>query len=206
MILAGGRSRRFGAPKALAAVDGKPMIVRVRDALRAALPEVVVIARDRALARDLGIPVRVDLVAGGGALAGVHAGLRWAEEQGRPGALCVACDMPFLSPLLLRRLRDHALESRARVLAPESFGPVGVEPLCAYYAVACLPEIEARLARGERALTGLLDPLRTDRLPLLEVLRFGDPERLFLNVNTPEDYGRALALARPAEGTLHAPR
>ncbi len=199
VILAGGQSRRFGATKALVEVDGKRMIERVRDAMQAALPEVVLITRQSEAFAELGLPTRVDLLPGGGALAGVHTGLRWAEELGRPGAICVACDMPFLSAVLVRSLAGRARESRALVVAPESMGPAGLEPLCAFYSVALLPEIEARIARGERALTALLDPLHTERLPLMEVLRLGDPDRLFLNVNTPEDYRRALELARAGE-------
>ncbi|CAN5903096.1 MAG: molybdenum cofactor guanylyltransferase [Gemmatimonadetes bacterium] len=199
VILAGGQSRRFGAPKAFAEVDGKRMIERVRDALQDALPEVVLITQQPEAYADLGIPSRADLLPGGGALAGVHCGLRWAQELGRPGAICVPCDMPFLSADLVRCLAARAMESRALVVAPESMGPAGLEPLCAFYSVAFLPEIEARLARCERALTALLDPLHTDRLPLVEVLRLGDPDLLFLNVNTPDDYRRALGLARARE-------
>ncbi|HEV2131639.1 MAG TPA: molybdenum cofactor guanylyltransferase [Longimicrobiaceae bacterium] len=198
VILAGGQSRRFGAPKALAEVDGKRMIERVCDALREALPEVVLITRQPEAYADLGLPARADLLPGG-ALAGVHTGLRWAEELGRRGAICVACDMPFLSAALVRCLSARATESLAPVVAPESMGPAGIEPLCAFYSVALMPEIEARIARGERALTALLDPLHTERLPLVEVLRLGDPDLLFLNVNTPEDYRRALRLARALE-------
>ncbi len=199
-ILAGGRSRRFGMPKALAEVGGKRMVERVRDALRAAVSKVVLITQDPILFADLELPHRPDLVPGTGALGGVHTALRWAEEEGRPGALCVACDLPFVSAPLLCRLAERAAETGAALVVPESTGPRGLEPLCAFYSVACLPEIEERIARGERALLALLDPLCTERLPLGEVLRHGDPDLLFLNVNTPDDYRRALGILHEREG------
>jgi molybdopterin-guanine dinucleotide biosynthesis protein A len=64
VILAGGASRRFGSPKALARVGGRRIVDRVRDALRAAVPEVVVSANQPELFADLGLPIRGDEVAG----------------------------------------------------------------------------------------------------------------------------------------------
>src|SRR5687767_8887411 len=89
VILAGGASRRFGTPKALATVGGRRIIDRVRDALSAAVADVVVSANEQDLFVDLGLPMRADEVAGLGALGGIHTALRWAAERGRSGALVV---------------------------------------------------------------------------------------------------------------------
>lgn len=197
-LLAGGASRRFGAPKALAEIGGRPVIERVREALAEATDRVVLIAPEGAFP-SLELPGRPDRVPGAGPLGGIHTALQWAEEEGRAGALCVACDLPFLSAALLRRLVEQASEPEAEAVVPESAGCRGVEPLCAVYSVAALPEIEARLLRGEHGMAALLDALRTARLPLAEVRRFGDPEILFLNVNTPEDHRRALRITERAD-------
>lgn len=199
-VLAGGESRRFGAPKALAEVGGARVVDRVVAAARGALGEVVLIANRPELLADLGLRVRPDAVAGAGALGGVHAALRWAAEEGRAGALCVACDMPFLDAGLLRALLDRAADGDADVVAPESTGRRGVEPLCAYYSVRCLPEVERMLEAGERRLVDLLERVRTARIPLAEVQRRGAPDVLFLNVNTPADHARAEEVARDGEG------
>lgn len=191
-ILAGGESRRFGAPKALARVGGRRVVERVREAARAALPEVVLIANRPGLFAETGLPVRPDLLPGFGVLGGIHAALSWAEEEGRPGALCLACDLPFLPAGLLRALVARAAEGDADAVVPESTGRRGVEPLCAFYSVACRPVLEALHARGERRAVALLGELRTARLPLAAVRRWGDPEVVFLNVNTPEDHRRAV--------------
>lgn len=192
-ILAGGASRRFGSPKALARVGGRTIVERVRGALAEVVDEVVVIANEPALFAELGLPARADDVAGLGALGGIVTALRWARERGRPGALCVACDMPFVAPALLRTLLDHA-EGAAEAVVPESRGRRGVEPLCAWYPVRALGAAEAMAASGERALHLFLGRVRTTRIPLAEVERMGDPEVLFLNVNTVEDHRRAMEL------------
>ncbi|HEX6940834.1 MAG TPA: molybdenum cofactor guanylyltransferase [Longimicrobiales bacterium] len=188
-ILAGGQSRRYGAPKALATIDGTPIVERVRAALAQACADIVLIANDAALYAGLGLPIRPDARPGLGVLGGILTALLWARDEGRPGALAVACDMPFLSPALLRRLLADA--GHADVVAPESGGRRGVEPLCAWYGVGCIPAIEAELARGERHIVGFFDDVRVRRVPLDEVRAFGEPERLFLNVNTPEERERA---------------
>lgn len=198
-VLAGGESRRFGAPKALARVGGARVIDRVVEAARGAPGETVLVANRPELFAGLGLRMRPDAVPGAGALGGVHAALRWAAEEGRSGALCVACDVPFLASGLLRALVDRAADGAADAVVPESTGRRGVEPLCAFYSVRCLPEAERMLECGELRLTELLGRVRTARIPLAEVRRWGVPEVMFLNVNTPADHARAEEIARTGE-------
>jgi molybdopterin-guanine dinucleotide biosynthesis protein MobB len=205
VLLAGGRSRRFGAPKPFADLLGRPLIAWVRDAVSEALPDPVLIANEPEAFGALGLPIRPDVFAGGGPLGGIHAALRWAQEEGRPGALCVACDTPFLHPGLLRRLVARFARSDAQVVAPESGGPLGAEPLCAVYGVDCIPEIERRLRAGEHALGALLRSLRHELLPLAEVRRFGEPETLFFNVNTRENHARAVDIAQQLKPLMPEP-
>ena len=203
-VLAGGESRRFGAPKALARVGGARVIDRVTEAARGALGETVLVANRPELFADLGLRMRRDAVPGAGALGGVHAALRWAAEEGRSGALCVACDVPFLRSGLLRALVDRAADGIADAVVPESTGRRGLEPLCAFYTVRCLAEVERMLESGELRLTELLDRVRTARIPLAEVRRWGVPEVMFLNVNTPADHDRAEEIARREEADHEA--
>lgn len=197
-ILAGGTNSRFGAPKALARVGGERIIDRVVHALQGATPDLVLLANEPELFTDLGLPARPDARPGLGALGGLHTALHWAREAGRPGVLAVACDMPFLSAPLLARIVDLALAGDADVVAPESGGRRGIEPLCAYYGTRCVDAIEARLDRGDRRIIGFHDDVRVLRIPQSDVQRFGSPATLFLNVNTQEDRERADRLAADA--------
>ncbi|HEX8319940.1 molybdopterin-guanine dinucleotide biosynthesis protein B [Longimicrobium sp.] len=196
-ILAGGASRRFGAPKALAPVGGWRIVDRVRGALSQVGDPVVIIANDASLFADLDLPIRPDDVPGLGALGGIRTALRWAMEMGRTGALVVACDMPFVSAALLRALSDHAASADVDAVVPESGGRRGIEPLCAWYSVRCLPEVDRMLADGERQAFRLADRVRADRIPIGEVRRIGDPGILFLNVNTVDDLRAAERIASP---------
>lgn len=198
-VMAGGRSVRYGAPKALARVGGRRIVDRVVDALNAAVDDVLLIANDATIAHAVDLPSRPDVLEGLGALGGIHAALRWAVELDRRGVLAVACDMPFVSPPLLRRIIGRATDAdEPDVVAPASGGPRGLEPLCAYYGTACLEAIEGAIARDDRRVIGFHADVRVATLPLDEVTAFGDPAILFMNVNTPDDRVAAERIAAGA--------
>lgn len=197
-LLAGGQSRRYGGePKALVTVAGQTIAERAIRALKAATYRVVIVANEPEHYHPLGLEIRSDLRPGLGALGGIHTAVAWAHESGCRGALVAACDMPFLSPRLLQHLVEG---SRANeVVAPASESRRGLEPLCAYYGVECRFAIEAALDQGHRHVTSFFPQVQVRTLPAEAVARYGDPELLFLNVNTQEDRERAEAAARTME-------
>jgi molybdopterin-guanine dinucleotide biosynthesis protein A len=187
VVSAGGASTRYGSPKALAEVGGVRTVDRVAAALRAALQHdnIVAIVNDPALAVRIGLPHRDDALPGIGALAGVHTALLWSAERHFRGALVLGCDMPLVEPELLRHIL--AMSDDADVVIPESTGPRGVEPLCAYYSTRCIPAIEESVAAGDRRMVGFHGAVRSLRITLSTVRQYGDPDRIFLNLNTPAD-------------------
>ncbi|MBI4519202.1 MAG: molybdenum cofactor guanylyltransferase [Gemmatimonadetes bacterium] len=194
VILAGGQSRRYGRPKALVTVGGQRLIDRIRGSLEQAGLRVVLVANDPEVYREVGLEVRPDAGTSAGPLAGIRTALLWAAEENAPGAVVLACDMPFVPAALIARLAS-AVEG-ADAVVPLSPGPRGVEPLCAYYAVSCLPALEAALARGQRTAAGLLERVKVERISLAEVQALGPPEQIFLNVNTASDRRRAERLLK----------
>ncbi len=199
-VIGGGRSERYGEPKALARVGGRRIIDRVRGCLHEVVDDIVLIANDAELAASVGLEWRPDALSGG-ALAGLFTALQWSRERGCHGVLAIACDMPFVSPALLRHVLERAaLADEPDVVAPASDGPRGLEPLCAYYGDACLEAIERALGRGDRRLIGFHEHVRVALVPFDEVAVFGRPEVLFLNINTPAD--RAAAERLVLEGSV----
>ena len=129
-----------------------------------------------------------------GGLAGVHAALSLGRD-----VLVVAWDMPFVEAGLLRELVSRA-STDSSALIPESLAPIGFEPFCALYRTRALPAIEAFLAAGGGAAHRFLRELGgVAWLPLRDVARFGDPERLFFSVNTAADLDRARAMAETTQ-------
>jgi molybdopterin-guanine dinucleotide biosynthesis protein A len=192
IVLAGGRSSRFGSDKLAAVVDGEPLLHR---ALRGAagLPAsddiVLVIATDAAvppLPSGLGACVRVvrDPEAFGGPLVGLRAGLEGLADDAI--AVVVAGDMPMLRAPVLRLL-VHALAADPMPDAAllEHDGPAPL-PMT----VRARPAREASdvaLANGRRSLRALLDTLQVTRVPAA-AWRALDPDAETLrDIDTPGD-------------------
>jgi molybdenum cofactor guanylyltransferase len=190
-IIAGGPARRLGgATKPLLEIAGRTVADRQLAVLRPLFPRLLVVANDPAPWRLRGVEVVADRVAGAGPLAGIAAALEAAGDA--EAVVCLAGDLPFLSPALLTALRDRAPEADA--LAPRPAGRA--EPLCARYAVRARATVDARLGGGRLALHELLAELATVWLDDLALAAL-DPEGLsFVNLNTPDDLRRAEEMAR----------
>jgi len=196
VVMAGGRNTRYGAHKALAEVGGRRILDRVRGALAAVAPEIVLVANEPEVYAVAGLPLRGDVRPGSGVLGGILTALYWARERGRTGALVVACDMPFVPAALLREIADRAAAKPGPdVVAPESGGRRGIEPLCAWYGTGCIGAVERALDRDDRRVVAFFDEVAVARIPLEEVRRHGDPKVLFMNVNTPAEREAAERLA-----------
>ena len=99
-ILAGGRSTRFGSDKALALLDGRPLIEHAAATLRPYVEKVVICGRDDprwTCLPDLPAP---DM----GPLGGLAAALLHARDEGFDGILSTGCDMPSLPRELVETL------------------------------------------------------------------------------------------------------
>jgi molybdopterin-guanine dinucleotide biosynthesis protein A len=196
VILAGGRATRYGGrAKGLERVGGRRVIDRVADALAATTDELLLIANDPAAADWLpGVRTASDARPGCGSLGGIHAALVHAGGT----ALVVAWDMPFVPRGLLASLR--ALDEDADIAIPESGSRRGVEPLCARYGPRCIAPIERRIGAGDLRVIGFFDEVRVARLDADAVRRFGDPERIFMNVNSPDELVLAERYASTTDG------
>ena len=192
-VLAGGAARRYGGrPKGLVELAGRRILDRVVDAVQAvagAPPLLVANAPDGPSWR-LDLRTVPDVRPGCGSLGGIYT----AIVSGSGPVLCVAWDMPFVSPALLRALLDGSPGYDA--FLPESDSRRGVEPLCAVYGPACAAAIERQLERGDLQAIGFHADVKVGTLPLERVRALGDPAGLFFNVNTPEDLEQAEALWR----------
>jgi len=192
-ILAGGGASRFGGrPKGLEMVGGERVLDRVAEVLGSALgvPPILVANAPDAGSWRPDLRVVTDVRPGLGALGGIYTAVLAAPAP----VVCVAWDMPFVTPALVRRLAD-GLGSADAVL-PASGGPREVEPLCAGYGPACGDAIGSSLDSGDLRAVAFHARIGVDILPLTEVARCGDPAALFFNVNTAEDLERADELWR----------
>jgi molybdopterin-guanine dinucleotide biosynthesis protein A len=181
VLLAGGRSSRMGRDKASLRIpgDGRTLAELALERLARACGRGVVAGPAE---RDWGTewPSVPD-----GPGAGPVAGLLGAARA-HPGRrlLALGCDLPEVSSELLAALAA----SPAQLALPKT--EKGPEPLCALYGPAALEILEKRVADGRFALRGLFDedlPFEVDVFEGERLRQYGDPRRLFLNLNHPAD-------------------
>lgn len=191
IVLAGGESSRLGQDKSLLDFGGRPLLHIAVERLREVCAEVIIAASPlRAPApAPQGARVAFDQAPGMGPLAGIQAGLRAASL---PFALTVACDMPFLSPALLRYMAG--LPRRYQALVPEWEGRR--HPLHAVYARTCLPVIDALLEAGQRSVEELLARVRLQVVPEEEIRRYDAAGLSLFNLNDRRDLAEARRLWR----------
>ncbi len=193
VIQAGGKSTRMGGqPKALLELGGRRIIDRVVEVIRAVTDETLIVTNTPELYASVGLPMVPDVFPDHGSLGGIYSGLKAAASA---AAFTVACDMPFLVPAVARLVTSRAGE--ADVVIPR----VGtqLETLHACYGKGCLAPIEARLAAGQFKIVGFFDEVRVLEIPEADVARLRAPELVFMNVNTPEELGRARGLLAALE-------
>jgi molybdenum cofactor guanylyltransferase len=180
IILAGGKSSRYGSNKALVEVDGARLIERAVRVMTAVFRQVILVTNAPADYAFLKLPMVEDLIKGLGPIGGIYTGLETISEN---AGFVVACDMPFLQEGLIR----HMVKVR------EDFDTVVprmgwmIEPLHALYSKKCLPVIKAAIAAREYQTVKCFHKLRVKYLEREELLAFDPKLMSFFNINEPKD-------------------
>lgn len=139
-ILAGGRATRFGSDKALAVLDGRPLILHSADVLQDVVSKIVVCGRDVAPEGMETIPdwPSADL----GPLGGLCGALRHAAAHDFDAVLTIGCDTPMLPAGLLDRLMNGGSASFVRQT-----------PIIGYWPASLADDLARHLAQdGDRSV------------------------------------------------------
>ncbi|MGF1587355.1 MAG: molybdenum cofactor guanylyltransferase [Bacteroidales bacterium] len=106
VILAGGKSTRFGGvDKAFTLVGKVPMIRMVIDRLHVVFENILVISNSPEKYREWAdVSVEPDIFLDAGPLGGIHAGMKHSET---PYIFVVSCDMPYIDSGLIRRQTEY---------------------------------------------------------------------------------------------------
>jgi len=163
-ILAGGLSRRMGRDKSRLKLGPRTMLGHIR-----------------AEARLLGWPVRVvrrDVVPRCGPLGGVFTALKATQAK---AVLFLACDMPWVSDRLMRRVLRRCRRTNLAVFLHSQ----GVAGFPFALRREALPIVGRQIANQEYSLQALACALKGGRLQLPTRLR-----AQLRNVNTPAEWKR----------------
>lgn len=177
VILAGGKSRRFGIDKAGLEINGVKIIEMIVEKCRSFFSEILVVGGNFYIP---GTRFISDIYKDAGPLGGIHAGLASSVNE---VCFVVACDMPNFSLPLARRLLESVEGYDIAIARTGEY----IQPLYAVYRKSVLPMAEQLLFENENAIRKLYDMagVRYVEIPANE----DEPQNsVFFNINHREDY------------------
>lgn len=185
IILAGGKSSRFGLDKAFIKVRGLPLIISQIKLLKEIFKKIIIITNNPKRYKFKGVKIFQDIVPGKGPLGGIYTALTNSDTFYN---FVIACDMPNLSPKLIK----HILKQRNGfdVVVPHLKN--GYETLFAIYSKNCIMPIYAILNSRDLRIRNLFKKVRVREIDEDEIKEFGDPDVLFTNINTQKEYAKLL--------------
>jgi molybdenum cofactor guanylyltransferase len=177
----GGQSSRMGSDKALLPYSGLTLLERTLANLRQVCERVLICGPGERYSR-FG-EVLEDMEPGRGPLSGIQAALHATRT---PLNLIVSVDMPLMHAEFLRWLLQQAKAGEQKITAPQALG--NLQPLCAVYHRDVCMVVDDALARKAYKVTGLFQRTVTRVILEEEIRAAGFDARIFMNVNTPEDF------------------
>lgn len=177
IILAGGRSTRFGSPKADAKLASKTLLEHTFDRLSAQNVGPILVNAPKDLCAAKKIPqIEDELGPGIGPLAGVHAAMNWAKHNNDTLVVTVSVDTPFLPTNLVERLVTAGAPAFAVSRERK-------HPLIGLWRAADSEKLETFLGSNAKSAHAWLE--HCDANPVV----FDNTEGIdpFFNINTPSD-------------------
>lgn len=188
VILAGGRSSRFGRDKLAEPIDGRPLLDHAIESVRSLVSEIVVVAGpDATLVMPEGVRLVHDPVAFEGPLAGLLAGL---GASGEPIVLVIGGDMPSILGPVVESMLEALDAPEVEVVVLEHDGRPRPLPMILRRG-AGLAAATRLYATGERRLRAIAEVLGTLAIPE-PTWRLLDPDgRTVRDIDTPADLPNA---------------
>ncbi len=178
LVLAGGKSRRFGEDKAMAVYRGETFLARAVRTLAELRLRPLIMTREEAPYALEGADTVHDSIPEKGPLGGIYTAMHLF-----PGNdwLVLTCDMPALEPPMLFPLLNAFRRNHVPSYYYAAEGRL--EPFPGIYPGTLYPEISRKISEEKLAMRGLLDSIPEKNTLLFEGMR-----GMLSNVNCPEDY------------------
>lgn len=198
VILAGGKSLRYGRNKALVKIDGIPLIERVINVMKSLFRHLILITNTPDEYSYLKLPMHEDLIKGLGPLGGIFTALMTIRNE---AGFFVACDMPYLN----RELIHHMVEVRYDfdAVVPRIHGDT--EALHALYCKRCLPPIKRLIDSSQYQTLRFFPKVSVRYVDENEIRRFDPQLESFFNINKPDaikNAGKIKAAGFPLKSRL----
>ena len=186
VILAGGKSSRFGRNKALVEFNGSRLIERVIGVMGSVFKNLIIISNSPHEYSYLKLPIHEDIIKGLGPIGGIYTGLKTIQDE---MGFFVACDMPFINENLIR----YMIEVRNDFDAVVPKIDWKMEPLYALYTKKCLPVIRELISSGVYQTIESYRKVRVRYVSVEEIKVYDPLLRAFMNVNKPDELINAVS-------------
>ncbi|MCS4486012.1 molybdenum cofactor guanylyltransferase MobA [Staphylococcus americanisciuri] len=190
IILAGGQSRRFGAPKALASIQGELFYQRLIQTLEATnmFSEIIISSNQQLANHFTGQRVIVDceIHRDKGPLAGIYSVMQQDEAE---LYFVISVDTPLVNQKAISRLYQfmvaNLIESQLDIAGFASEGyPI---PTIAFYHRNVMPTIASVLASDDFSMKRVYEQVSAQ---WLDVEKLDMPHQWYCNINYPDDLER----------------
>lgn len=180
MVLAGGRSSRYGRPKMFELYNGRPFYTYSVQALAENQLDPLLISTNSFLASRFDAP-KAELVieqeAHHGPLYAIHHVMNEYKEP--EWFFVLSADIPFVTAPFVQQLLLHRHPDVKAIIPVQGDK---LQPLLALYHRNCLPVMDTALKQNKRSLMALLDHIPFKKIP------FDPHEPWFRNINTEGDF------------------
>lgn len=201
VLLAGGKSRRFGGgDKCLAPLAGTPMLTRAITRLETQVDGLILNANNTGGVFDaFELPIAPDPIEGFvGPLAGVLAGMGWAEQNRKARWVAsVAGDTPLFPQDLVARLRDAVGERYPAIALAACDGQI--HPTFGLWPTALATDLREALSSGTRRIVSWTDQHDCTVVEFEKSDLGGQMLDPFFNINTQQDLETAEAVLAGAD-------
>ena len=172
-------------------LGGKTLLQRAVDKLAPQVDTIAINTNSQEAAyRSIGLPVLHDSFEGyAGPLAGIHAGMEWAQSVGADYVATVAADTPFFPNDLVAKMQKALATASGQIAiaeTPSEGAKFFNHPTFGLWPVALHDDLRDALGQGVRKVVQWVSPHG-----MVKATFSADPFDPFFNVNRPEDFEKA---------------
>jgi len=190
VILAGGESRRMGQDKAEVIFRGETLLDCAIANLEPLFANIVVSVRQPR--QDFPLPCLCDESGSLGPMCGIATALAHVETD---WVFAIACDMPFISPVLVRAMAKRRADHDMVLAMVDGY----LQPLAAFYAKSCLPQMQQQLAGDHRSLKTLVGNVNALTMQEQECAQYDAELLSFFDLDTRTDLACAETILQENE-------
>ncbi|MCA9473809.1 MAG: molybdenum cofactor guanylyltransferase [Nitrospirales bacterium] len=192
VLLAGGKSRRMGKDKRELLVGSETLLERALKVYESVFSQIkIVVAEHSPVTDTLSHQVLTDIFPNKGPVGGLFTAL---SRSASLSVFLAACDMPFLSASLIRRICElsHGFDVTMVQLS------TGMQPMQGVYSRRCTPILKEMIEDDQLEMRQILShpDLKTHVVEECQIQDLDQNFLSFMNVNTPSDLEMANKLLR----------